>query len=245
MADVEAAIFDLDGTVMLTLDLQQAVWRDVFNEYLRGSQRAMDTPDYRAFVDGRARVDGVRTFLASRGLGLPDGGVSDPPGAATVYGLANRKTQLFRERLDHHAIRADPDAVRLVCELRRAGVRVGLASASEDTETLVERAGIGDLFDVRMDEAASQRYQLRGKPAPDVILKCLDLLGVKDSRRAVVFDDATVGMEAGRAARFGLVVGIDRGGNATALREHGADWVVSSLAEVSVQRLLEEFASRT
>lgn len=244
---LDAAIFDMDGTLVLSLELQRTVWQQVFDELLAARLgdgfRPFDTPDYRAYVDGRARVDGVRTFLGSRGLSLPEGDRDDPPEAQTVYGLANRKTALFRARLEQGAeVRADPDAVALVGALRAAGVKVGLATASEDADALVSRAGLDGVFDLRLDEAASQGLRLRGKPHADLLLACLEQLGCREPAAAAVFDDAIVGADAAREGGFGPMVGIDRGGNATALREHGAEWIVESFREVSVDCLLSRFA---
>ncbi len=247
----EAAVFDLDGVVTFTARVHFAAWKELFDEYLRTRERRSGEPfrpfteaDYVAYVDGRPRHDGVRTFLASRGITLPEGQPSDPPEAATVAGLAARKNALFHARLREMGVDVDAEAVRLVRELRARGIRVGVASSSKNTGLILETAGLEDLFEAQVDGIVSERLGLRGKPAPDIFLECLDVLGVPDPTRALVAEDAVAGVEAGRAAGFGLVLGVDRGGRAVALREHGADWIIRGFGEVSAGRIEAYFENR-
>jgi len=247
----QAAIFDLDGVVTFTARLHAEAWKQLFDEFLRSRAEAAGEPfqpftdaDYLAYVDGRPRLDGVRTFLASRGITLPEGTPSDPPNAETVAGLGRRKDRIFRDLLEERGVDVDDDAVRLIRELRDHGVRVGVASSSKNTALILAKAGLAELFEARVDGVVSEELGLRGKPAPDIFLACLERLGVRDPGRAVVVEDAVSGVEAGRAGGFGLVLGVDRGDQATALREHGADWVVCSLRELSVDRIEAWFAHR-
>lgn len=247
----EAAVFDLDGVLTLTATLHSASWAALFDDYLHVRAERTGQPfhpfteaDYRAYVDGRPRYDGVRTFLAARGITLPDGEPSDPPERETVCGLGNRKNALFLARLAEEGAPTDPAAMGLVRELRSSGVRVGLASSSKNTGPILRRAGLHSLFDAVVDGVISERLGLEGKPAPAIFLECLRRLGAHDPARAVVVEDADSGVEAGRRGGFGLVLGVDRGGRGIALREHGADWVVRDFKELTAARLGQYFANR-
>lgn len=250
----DAAVFDLDGVVTFTVRLHREAWTQLFDEFLRSRAEATGEPfrpftaaDYRAFVDGRPRLDGIRTFLASRGIALPEGMPGDPPDAHTVAGLGHRKNRIFRDLLEERGVEVDDDAVRFIRELRDRGVRVGVASSSKNTALILERAGLADLFEARVDGLVSEELRLPGKPAPDIFLVCLERLGARDPARAIVAEDALSGVEAGRAGGFGLVLGVDRGGQAIALRERGADWVVRSFRELSpddVERYFENLRHR-
>jgi len=248
----EAAIFDLDGVITFTAHLHAAAWKALFDAFLRRHAATTGTPfvpfdaerDYLAYVDGRPRLDGIRTFLASRGIELPEGSPSDPAEADTVAALGERKNVLFRERLEALGVEVDPAAVRLVRELRARGVRVGVASSSKNTERILRRAGLDDLFEARVDGVERERLGLEGKPAPDIFLECLRRLGRDDPGRSLLAEDAVVGVEAGRAGGFGLVLGVDRGGNWIRLREHGGDWIVQDFRRVTADRIAEYFRCR-
>jgi alpha,alpha-trehalase len=246
-----AAVFDLDGVVTFTARLHMATWKELFDDYLRSRASRFGEPfrpfteaDYRTWVDGRPRFDGVRTFLASRGIALPEGTAEDAEGAETVMGLGNRKNLLFRSRLENSGVEVDGKAVALIQALRACGVRVGVASSSKNTESILEAAGLGDLFEARVDGVVSERLGLSGKPAPDIFLECLRRLGVADPACALVAEDAEAGVEAGRAGGFGLVLGVDRGGRAILLREHGADWVIHDLEEAPPEKIESYFENR-
>lgn len=251
-AGPDAAVFDLDGVITYTARVHAAAWKELFDAYLRSRAVANGEPfrpfdadaDYRAYVDGRLRSEGVETFLASRGITLPLGDPKDPPERETIGGLGNRKNELFRDWIQRHGVEVDGDAVDFVLELRAGGVPVGVASSSENTALILDRAGLTDLFDARVDGVLSERLGLAGKPRPDIFLKCLELLGVADASRALVAEDAIVGVEAGRAGGFGLVLGVDHGGNEDSLREHGADWVIRSFREISLRLVIQYFEDR-
>jgi trehalose 6-phosphate phosphatase len=247
----EAAVFDLDGVLTLTARVHAAVWKELFDTYLRERATRRAEPfrpftdrDYRSYVDGRPRTEGVATFLASRGISLPWGAPTDPPGRETINGLGNRKNDLFRARILRDGVDVDRDAVRFVRELRSDGVRVGVASSSKNAAFILDRTGLGDLFDALVDGLLSERLGLRGKPAPDIVLQCLTMLDVRDAARAMVMDDAIAGVEAGRAGGFGLVVGVDRGAGEPALRAHGADRVIRDFRELSLPEITRHFAAR-
>jgi beta-phosphoglucomutase family hydrolase len=249
---IDAVVFDLDGVVTRTAGAHRAAWRTLFDGFLRGRAGREGTAfepftdaDYRTHVDGRPRPDGVRTFLAARGIELPEGSDDDPPGADTVTGLGRRKNELFGAAIRDAGVEVDAGAVRFVGELRGAGIPVGVASSSRNARLVLETAGLADLFEARVDGEVSARLGLAGKPAPDIFLACLHELGVDDPARAVVLEDAVAGVEAGRAGGFGLVIGVDRGDSAAALREHGADWVIQDFAEVTLDRVARRLRERS
>lgn len=247
-----AAVFDLDGVITLTARVHAAAWKRLFDAYLRERARRAGEPfrpftdiDYRAYVDGRPRLDGVRTFLASRGIALPEGSPEDPPAAETVAGLGARKNAIFNERLDELGVDVDQDGVRLVRELRARGLRVGMATSSKNGARILERAGLSDLFEARVDGVVSERVGLEGKPAPDIFLECLRRLGEPDPSRSVIVEDAPAGVRAGRAGHFGLVLGVAREENEAELLEHGADRVVATFEGVDADRIIRWYVERT
>ena len=237
-AGIRACLFDLDGVLTPTAVVHAAAWKQTFDEYLR--ERAARTgerfepfdsrSDYGDYVDGKPRYDGVRSFLASRGIELPEGTPADPPDAETVCGLGNRKDELVVELL-RRGVEPYPGSARYVRAVRDAGLYRAVVSASAHCREVLESAAIADLFDVRIDGIVAAERHLRGKPAPDTFLAAAEALAVP-AAAAAVFEDALAGVEAGRAGGFGFVVGVDRVGHADALREHGADVVVSDLAEL-------------
>jgi beta-phosphoglucomutase family hydrolase len=233
-----ALLFDLDGVITRTATLHAAAWKALFDNYLAEVARRRDEPfvpfdvgtDYLLYVDGRRRYDGVDTFLRSRGIELPHGEPSDPPEAETVCGLGNRKNAYFNERLAQLGVEVFDDTVELIHAARRHGTKVAVVSASENCVPILTRAGLLDLFDARVTGTEAAAWQLPGKPAPDTYLKAAELLDTPASA-AVVFEDAISGVQAGRAGGFGLVVGVDRRGEAELLRTHGADVVSGDLRE--------------
>jgi beta-phosphoglucomutase family hydrolase len=238
-ATIRACLFDLDGVLTQTAKVHAAAWKEMFDAYLRaraeqaGEEFVPFDPihDYAEYVDGKPRYDGVRSFLASRGIELPEGSLDDPPDAETVTGLGNRKNELVLELIRRDGVEAYDGSVRYVRAVRDAGLLRAVVSASANCREVLEAAGIEDLFEVRIDGIVSDRKHLRGKPAPDTFLAAAEELDV-EPEDASVFEDALAGVEAGRAGHFGLVVGVDRAGQHDALREHGADVVVSDLAEL-------------
>jgi beta-phosphoglucomutase family hydrolase len=235
---VRAGLFDLDGVLTRTAIVHAAAWKEMFDEFLR--RRAEETggrfvpfdvhADYDRYVDGRPRADGVRSFLASRGIDLPEGSPDDPPSAATVHGLGNRKNELLLAKLAG-GVDVYPGSVRYVQAMRDAGLPRAVVSSSANTRAVLEVTGLDKLFDVVVDGVVAEQEGLAGKPAPDTFLAAARRLGV-DPSAAAVFEDALAGVEAGRAGGFGSVVGVDRVGQAEELRRHGADIVVSDLNDL-------------
>jgi beta-phosphoglucomutase family hydrolase len=232
--DVTACLFDLDGVLTKTATVHAAAWKRTFDEFLQGreGQAPFDEEhDYTAYVDGKPRLDGVRSFLGSRGITLPEGSEDDPPDAETVHGLGTRKNDLVNEVLEQQGVEVYEGSVRFVCAARDAGLHRAVVSSSSNTDAVLRSAGIADLFEGVVDGVVAQREHLRGKPEPDTFLAGARAVGV-EPRQAVVFEDALAGVEAGRAGGFGFVVGVNRHGAAGALREHGADLVVDDLAQL-------------
>jgi beta-phosphoglucomutase family hydrolase len=235
----EACLFDLDGVITRTAGLHAAAWAEAFDALLRARVARTGEPfvafdpvrDYELYVDGRPRADGARQFLVSRGIDLPEGTPDDPPDAETVEGVARRKDELVHRLIQKRGVAAFEDSVRYVRAARDVGLRTAIVSSSRHCREVLEAAAISDLFEVRVDGAVAEARRLRGKPQPDSYLAAAELLGVAPARCAV-FEDALAGVEAGRAGGFGCVVGVDRLGQADALRRHGADVVVAGLGEL-------------
>jgi beta-phosphoglucomutase family hydrolase len=227
---IRACLFDLDGVLTQTATAHAAAWKEMFDEFLRARAESTGEPfvqfdavaDYLAYVDGKPRYDGVRSFLASRGIDLAEEAVQE---------LGNRKNALVREMIQRVGVTTFEGSIRYVMAARDAGLHRAVVSASENTPAVLEAAGIADLFEVRIDGTVAREEGLRGKPAADTFLAAARALGVP-AGEAAVFEDALAGVEAGRAGHFGFVVGVDRSGQAEALRLHGADIVVSDLAEL-------------
>ena len=238
-AAIRACLFDLDGVLTDTASTHAAAWKEMFDAFLGARAEARGEPfvpfdivhDYDEYVDGKQRYDGVRSFLASRGIELPEGTHDDAPESDTVGGLANRKNELAVRAIHDNGVATFDGSVRFVHAARAAGLRCAVVSGSANCAQVLRAAGIDDLFDARVDGAVAEHEHLRGKPAPDTFLAAADRLGVPPVE-AAVFEDALAGVAAGRAGRFGYVVGVDRAGQAEALRERGADVVVTDLAEL-------------
>jgi beta-phosphoglucomutase family hydrolase len=236
---IRGCLFDLDGVLTKTAQVHDAAWREMFDGYLRERSRRTGeafvpfdpVADYENFVDGKPRADGTRSFLESRGIRLPEGAPGDPPGAETVEGLSNRKNEILLRRIREDGVAAYPGSVRYVRAAAGAGLRRAVVTSSANCRDVLKGAGIEDLFEARIDGLVAKRDRLRGKPAPDTFLAGARALGL-DPRAAAVFEDAQAGVAAGRAGRFGFVVGVDRLGQADELRGHGADVVVADLAEL-------------
>lgn len=235
----DAVLFDLDGVLTETASIHAAAWRDMFDRFLR--QRAEDKgevfvpfdtdTDYRAFVDGKPRYDGVRSFLASRDIELPEGETTDPITANTVTGLGNRKNELVAEMIENHGVEAFPGAIRLVMKLKERGVKTAVVSSSANARAVLGAAGITDLFDARVDGTVSAELGLPGKPAPDAFLEAARRLDASPDR-AIVIEDAISGVKAGRSGGFALVVGVGGREREQALLDNGADIVVADLADL-------------
>jgi beta-phosphoglucomutase family hydrolase len=235
---ISACLFDLDGVLTQTAKVHAAAWEQMFDAFLRARSQATGEPfrpfeprDYTEHVDGKLRQDGVRAFLASRGITLPEGAPDDPPSAETVNGLGNRKNELLLDVLERDGVDLYEGSVRFVEAARDAGLRRAVVTSSNNSQAVLAAAGIEDLFELRIDGVVAEQRRLRGKPAPDTFLAAAEALGVAPAQ-AAVFEDAVAGVAAGRDGSFGWVVGVDRVGHAEALREHGADTVVSDLSEL-------------
>jgi len=236
---VKACLFDLDGVLTRTAEVHAAAWKEMFDGYLRrraeqtgGEFVAFDAADdYDEFVDGKPRYEGVRSFLDSRGIELPQGEQSDPPDAETVDGLGNAKNEIVLRMIRDQGVEAYEGSVRYVRAAREGGLRRAVVSSSTNCRDVLVAAGIEDLFEARIDGVVADREHLKGKPSADTFLAGAKALGV-EAGEAAVFEDALAGVEAGRAGRFACVIGVDRAGQAEALREHGADIVVKDLAEL-------------
>jgi beta-phosphoglucomutase family hydrolase len=247
----EAVIFDMDGVVTRTADLHAAAWKELFDEFLRPHSTATGVPfrafdphaDYLTYVDGRPRYEGVRGFLASRGIELPEGGPTDPPAAQTIYSLGKRKDALFEKALREHGVQIYASTLALIRALRDQGIRTAIVTSSRHGREVLKAVEIEKLFDAQLDGIDIDELGLKSKPEPDAFLKCAAILGVT-SIRSVVIDDAISGVEAARNGEFGLVVGVDRSGNRKALEEHGADVVVNDLSELSVEELSVRLRAR-
>ncbi|MFB7334559.1 beta-phosphoglucomutase family hydrolase [Streptomyces adustus] len=234
--NILACLFDLDGVVTKTAVVHASAWKETFDAFLREREGERFRPfdaaaDYASYVDGRPRADGVRTFLASRGIELPEGTADDPPDAGTVHGLGNRKNELLLEKIRTQGVEAYDGTLRYIEAVRAHGLRTAIVSSSANTLDVLRSIGAEHLFDVRVDGVVAADRKLPGKPHPDTFLAAAQDLGVPPAR-AAVFEDALAGADAGRAGHFGYVVGVDRTGQADALRAHGADVVVKDLVEL-------------
>ncbi len=235
----DAALFDMDGVLTATAKIHAACWKQTFDEFLK--QKAETThkyfvpfdleKDYKLYVDGKMRYVGAQSFLESRGIDLPYGNPSDPPGYATVSALGNLKDSCFGQVLHTQGIELYEGSVTMLYYLRQQGLKTAVVSSSNHTKVVLKAAGIDQLFDVVVDGNISEQLHLAGKPAPDAFLLAAKQLGV-EPKRTVVFEDAISGVQAGRAGGFGLVVGVNRKGDAKSLWENGADIVIQDLGEL-------------
>ncbi|MFE0419580.1 beta-phosphoglucomutase family hydrolase [Streptomyces tendae] len=233
--DIQACLFDLDGVVTRTAVVHAAAWKETFDAFLRERDgtdfRPFTDSDYDQYVDGRPRADGVRSFLASRGVELPEGTPEDPPDARTVNGVGNRKNELLLEKIRTDGVEPYEGTLRYIDAVRGAGLATAIVSSSANTRDVLRSIDAERLFDVRIDGVVARERKLPGKPRPDTFLAAARDLGVEPSR-AAVFEDALAGMDAGRSGHFGYVVGVDRVGQTDALYAHGADRVVKDLADL-------------
>jgi beta-phosphoglucomutase family hydrolase len=237
--DLDAVVFDMDGVVTQTAVVHAAAWKKLFDAYLRDRAEEAGTPfvpfdehaDYERYVDGKNRYDGVRSFLASRGIELPEGSPDDPPGTDTVQAMGNDKDTYFLAQVRSEGVQPYESTVRVIHRLRDRGVAIGLVSASRNAQEVLTAAKVDDLFDARVDGVVSADLGLPGKPDPATFLEAARRLQVAPAQAAVV-EDALSGVAAGRAGDFGLVVGVARAGQFDALRNAGADVVVADLAEL-------------
>jgi beta-phosphoglucomutase family hydrolase len=236
----DAVLLDLDGVITDTASIHAACWKQMFDEYLqkRARQRGEAyhpfeiATDYRLFVDGKPGFDGVRDFLTSRGIQLPEGSLDDPPQAETVGGLGNRKNELVNKIIEDKGVEPYEGSVKLIRQLRDRGFKIAVVTSSQNCTAVLKSAKLADFFDVQVDGNMIHAQHSAGKPAPDTFLMAAKLLGV-DATRAIVIEDAISGVEAGSAGNFGLVIGVARKGNAEELQRHGAHLVVNDLGELA------------
>ncbi|HEX8487676.1 MAG TPA: beta-phosphoglucomutase family hydrolase [Propionibacteriaceae bacterium] len=231
--DYDAALFDLDGVLTPTADVHMLAWQKMFSAFLssRGVTEPYTETDYFDYVDGKPRYDGVRSFLMSRGIELPDGDPGDDSSAETVCGLGNRKNDAFSAVLAEDGVQAYPGSVALLDHLAELGVKIAVVSSSRNAPAVLTAAGLRDRFEVVVDGNVASERGLLGKPSPETFVAAAEQLGAP-VERAVVLEDALSGVAAGRAGHFGLVVGVDRGVGADRLRQAGADVVVEELDEL-------------
>jgi len=233
---IRACLFDMDGVLTDTASVHAEAWKRMFDEYLRERLGPDAEPfdiarDYGQYVDGKPREDGVRDFLASRGIELLEGTADDPPDADTIYGVGKRKNVLVLKLIEERGVDVYEGSVKFVDAARAAGLKTAVVSSSANTKLILDSAGIADRFEARVDGVTLATENIKGKPAPDSFLRAAELLEVPPAE-AAVFEDALAGVAAGHAGGFGVTVGVDRHGQPDALREHGADIVVSDLAEL-------------
>ncbi len=232
-ADYQGVLFDLDGVITPTAEVHMRAWSKMFNTFLttRGMAEPYTDQDYFEYVDGKPRYDGVRSFLTSRGIQLPEGLPDDPPTAETVCGLGNRKNEVFGQVLREEGVTAYPGSVRLLESLRERGMKMAIVSSSRNAPDVLDAAGVTGFFDTVVHGGVAAEKGLAGKPAPDTFWEAADELGVPHDA-AVVLEDATSGVAAGAAGNFALVIGVDRGAGVDALTRAGAEVVVQDLAEL-------------
>ncbi|NNG47833.1 MAG: beta-phosphoglucomutase family hydrolase [Deltaproteobacteria bacterium] len=235
----DAVLFDLDGVLTATAKVHAACWKRLFDDFLEERAKAIGEPlkpfdideDYKRYVDGKLRYEGVRSFLESRGIDLPEGTPDESPSNETVCGLGNRKDAMVHEVLEAEGVDVYEGSVRLVEHVRSRGIRTAVVSASKNCKVVLEAARISHLFDQVVDGEVAEQLRLPGKPQPDTFLTAAERIGVVP-KRAVVVEDAISGVQAGRAGGFGLVIGVDRKGDPESLRQSGADIVVKDLSEL-------------
>ena len=235
----DAVLFDLDGVITDTASLHATCWKQMFDDYLQNRPNRKGEPfkpfelttDYLLYVDGKQRFDGVRDFLKSRGIELPEGSVDDQPEADTVSGLGNRKNDLVNAIIEEKGVKAYEGSVKLIRQLRQQGFNSAIVTSSQNCTAVLRAATLDGLFEVQVDGRMIQAQRLAGKPAPDTFLRAAKLLGV-EANRTVVIENAISGVQAGRAGKFGLVIGVARKRNDVALRHNGAHVAVNDLAEL-------------
>ena len=235
----DAAIFDLDGVITQTASVHAKAWKEMFDTYLRSLDEAYEPleikTDYRQYIDGKPRYDGVESFLNSRDITLPYGDPDDPPERETICGLGNRKNELFLEIVRRDGVKVFEDTVSFLHKVREAGLKTGVISSSKNCREILQTAELLYLFDTRIDGKVAARRDIEGKPAPDVFLEAAEELGVTPAR-TMVFEDAVAGVKAGERGDFGLVIGVAREGGDQRLLKSGADMTIQSLDELTLVR---------
>jgi beta-phosphoglucomutase family hydrolase len=239
--DFAAIIFDLDGVITDTASVHAAAWKRMFDDFLSRYAARQGVPfqpfgtetDYRLYVDGKPRLDGLRSFLGSRGIALPEGRLEDPPGEETIHGLGKRKNEDFLKQIRERGVEVYGSTGDLIHSIKKHGLKAAVISASKSCATILDSVNLSDLFDVRVDGVDVEILGIPGKPAPDIFFKAARQLKVQP-KRVMVVEDAISGVQAGRAGKFGLVVGIARTGEREPLLANGAHVVVSDLSEICI-----------
>ena len=234
----DAVLFDLDGVITATARLHAAAWKKMFDEFLEAYAKEKNQPftpfdlveDYKHYVDGKPRYDGVRDFLEARHIKLPEGSPPSPSKEKSVHGLGNRKNDFINQVLEKEGVDVFEDTLQLIKQLRTQGIKIAVVSSSKNCEAVLKKAGIEGLFDARVDGTVAEKRNLRGKPAPDTYLEAAKELGVQPGR-AVVVEDAISGVQSGKAGKFGLVIGVDRKNDSTSLLKNGAHVAVKGMKE--------------
>ena len=247
----DAAIFDMDGVLTQTAAVHSTAWKRMFDEYLRSRAARYGEPlrefthagDYLSHVDGRPRNQGVESFLKSRGINLPPGAPDEVDGSESIAGLGHRKNALFNQIIEAEGVKLYDSTVVLIEDLLRAGIKVGLATSSKNSAVILRKTGTAHLFGTVVDGLVSEKLGLQGKPEPDIFTTASANLGVPGAR-AVVIEDAVSGVEAGARGGFALVIGVARENNHAELRRHGADLVVSDLAETNLTVISEAIRTK-
>jgi len=236
LKEYDAFIFDLDGVITKTAKIHAAVWKQMFDEYLKENSSSGQgfvpfdiDDDYRTYVDGKPRYEGVKSFLESRGIELPFGSPDDPPDKETICGLGNRKNQLFHEKLEKNGVETYENAVELIHRIKNLHLKTAVVSSSKNCSAVLKAAGLVGVFDVQVDGIISEKMNLKGKPHPDIFLEAAKRLN-SEIKKSVVVEDALAGVEAGSRGGFGCVIGVDRTGRGSDLKDKGADIVVSDLS---------------
>ena len=248
----DAVIFDLDGVVTRTASVHSKAWKRMFDEYLILRERKYGEPfkefthehDYLVYVDGKPRYLGVKSFLESREIHIPYGNPTDSPQTESICGLGNRKNQLFNEVISSMGVETFPTTVELIHNLKKNGIKIGVASSSKNCKIILEAAGLLNLFDTRVDGAIASELGLKGKPDPDIFLTTCNNLGVHYDR-VVIVEDAVSGVQAGKNGNFGLVIGVAREDNERELKSNGADNVVTDLGEITIEDIERWFKEGT
>ncbi len=235
----EAVIFDMDGVITKTALTHAAAWKKMFDEYLRKREKEHEEKfveftharDYLPYVDGKPRYKGVQSFLESRGINIPFGDPSDKPGMETICGLGNRKNEAFNEVLEQEGVEVYPSTLALLNELKKAGIKLGVASSSKNCKPVLEKVNLLNIFKARVDGIVSAEMGLHGKPEPDIFTTACDIVNA-DYSKSIVVEDAVSGVQAGVKGNFGLTIGIARENNIQELKEAGAHIVVEDLEEI-------------
>lgn len=242
----KAAIIDMDGVITQTAMLHAKAWKEMFDAFLKkkqGSdfQELTIEGDYKKYIDGIPRFDGVRRFLRSRNISIPEGDPEDDPDQESIYGLGMKKNKLFLELLEKEGVHVFPDSLEMIRKWKKNNIKLAVISSSRNCKYIIESAGISSLFDVRVDGETSEKENLKGKPEADIFLRAAELLK-EDVKHSIVIEDAILGVEAGRKGKFGKVIGVARNGEEKELKAAGADIVIKELTELNDKLSLWETA---